>query len=128
MFIITMKSKKTDPKNTKKPKKELLVEDEHETEEKISIPDGDEPPEPSDENPDAIIGAIAEDGDDHVGGDALVADEVSETPDEVGFDDLTDDEREMLGLEAKPKVAADDDAEESGTSWEEFGYDEEELQ
>ena len=116
-----MKSKKTD---SKKPKKDLLVEDEHEAEDKISIPDGDEAAEPTDENPDAIIGAIAEDGDDHVGGDALVADEAVETPDEVGFDDLTDDEREMLGLEAKPKVAADDDAEESGTSWEEFGYDE----
>ena len=111
---------------SKKPKKDLLNEDE--AEEKISIPDGEESAEPTDENPDAIIGAISEDGDDPVVGDALVSDEVAESPDEVGFDDLSDDEREMLGLEAKPKVAVDDDAEESGTSWEEFGYDEEELQ
>lgn len=118
-----MKSKKTD---TKKPKKDLLVEDEHE--EKISIPDHDEGAEHPEESPDAIVGALPEDVDDHVTPDAIVADEPAESPDEVGFDDLTDDEREMLGLEAKPKVAADDDAEESGTSWEEFGYDEEELQ
>ncbi len=110
-----MKSKKT-------PKKELLVEDENE--EKISIPDGEEPAE---ENPDAIVGALVEDGDDHVTADAVVAEEVSETPDEVGFDDLTDDEREMLGLEAKPKVVVEDGEEEAGTSWQEFGYDEEEL-
>jgi len=116
MFIITMKSKKT-------PKKELLVEDEHE--EKINIPEGDEPAE---ENPDAIVGAIVEDGDDHITPDAVVADETAETPDEVGFDDLTDDEREMLGLEAKPKVVTSEDGEEeAGTSWQEFGYDEEEL-
>ena len=106
---------------SKKPKKDLLDDEE----EKVSIPEGEEPAE---ENPDAIIGAIAEDGDDHVVGDAVVADETVETPDEVGFDDLSDDEREMLGLEAKPKVVSDDTDEESGTSWEEFGYDEEELQ
>lgn len=110
-----MKSKKT-------PKKALLIEDEHE--EKINIPEGDEPAE---ETPDAIVGALPEDVDDHVTPDAVVADEAVETPDEVGFDDLTDDEREMLGLEAKPKVAVDEDSEEAGTSWQEFGYDEEEL-
>lgn len=114
-----MKSKKTE---TKKLKKDLLVEDEHE--EKISIPEGDEPVE---ESPDAIVGTLPEDVDDHITPDAIVADETAESPDEVGFDDLTDDEREMLGLEAKPKVAVDEDSEEAGTSWQEFGYDEEEL-
>lgn len=117
-----MKSKKPD---AKKPKKDLLVEDDHE--EKISLPDHEEGAEHSEEIPDAVIGAIAEDGDDHIVADAPVVDEVAETPDEVGFDDLTDDEREMLGLEAKPKMVADENEEESGSSWKEFGYDEEEL-
>ena len=121
-----MKSKKTDPKNNKNPKKDLLVEDEHE--EKIEIPDHDESGEPTEDHSDAIVGAIPEDVDDHITPDAIVADEPTETPDEVSFDDLTDDEREMLGLEAKPKTVPDDSEEESGTSWEEFGYDEEELQ
>ncbi len=107
-----MKSKKTD---SKKP-----IKNDEEHEDKL------EPSEPE-ENPDVIVGALPEDVDDHVTPDAVVAEEVVEAPDEVGFDDLTDDEREMLGLEAKPKVVADGDAEETGTSWEEFGYDEEEL-
>ncbi len=78
-------------------------------------------------------GVIAEDADPDFHPSAVLADEepeTAETPEEVGFDDLTDDEREMLGLEAKPKAAVDDEAEpaNTGASWEEFGYEEEELE
>jgi uncharacterized protein YfiM (DUF2279 family) len=91
------------------------------------------------EGGDPLIGSDehgAGDGDADFHPNAAAGEEVgdlAEVPEEVSFDDLTDDEREMLGLEAKPKTAAsDDDSDGSGAgtgmSWEEFGYDEEELQ
>lgn len=118
-----MKSKKVDQKNTKKmgkKKDDDEVLDGHEPLEK----EGEEPEEGA-ELASPVDGL--EEGDPHLAPDALVEEESSELPDEVGFDDLTDDEREMLGLEAKPKTVSDDNEEDTGSSWEEFGYDEEEL-
>lgn len=120
-----MKSKKLDPKNTKKSKSN----DDQDDKVDASPADNDELAEHPEDHPDAVIGALPEDADVHINPEALVAEEVAEVPDEVGFDDLTDDEREMLGLEAKPKPATEEGEEiEAGTSWQEFGYDEEELQ
>jgi len=102
-------------------KKPLSEDHEEGADAGIKIPDlvEGEHPEGEEGEPDlAAVGAVAEEA------------EVPEAADEVSFDDLTDDEREALGLEAKPvkHEDGDDDAEPLGHSWQEFGYDEEELQ
>ena len=118
-----MKSKKVDQKNTKKSGKKK------DDEEVVDGPEASEKEgEEIEEHPDlAGVPAGLDEGDPILAPDALVEEETAEIPDEVGFDDLTDDEREMLGLEAKPKVVAEEGEEDTGSSWEEFGYDEEEL-
>ncbi len=120
-----MKSKKVDQQNNKKGKKNKDIEEE--VSGKILV-DEKEDSEDHPENPGVPLSEEAEDAQLNPEVLAGAEEEHSELPDEVGFDDLTDDEREMLGLEAKPKAVSEDGEEEAGTSWEEFGYDEEELQ
>lgn len=118
-----MKIKKVDQKNTKKINRNKL-RNSVEEKPKITSREADE----IEEHPEIVGAPLAmDDVDVHLNPDALAEEEPTEIPDEVGFDDLTDDEREMLGLEAKPKVVSDDGEENTGASWEEFGYDEEEL-